>query len=385
MKIKIKINKNCPVCNFKIPEIIKLPKFPITEFKISYKEKIDKKFYKDQSYLYCENCCHLTLKNLIDSKYIYSNYYMTSSKSFGAINCLRNFYKFIQKDIQSNKSQIIDIGGNDSTLLKFFENKVRVNIDPNASTNDKKIFIYREYFDNISFQRFKTKYQNIYVSSHTIEHLENPIKLLENLSDILSDQDLIFLQMPCAEELILKSRFDQICHQHINLFSLYSLNKVLKKINLFINCYEYDDTHFGTLRVRISKKNNNIKIKKNQIGQSLIKKNFRDFKHYYAVLDQQIKKYANNNLQGYGAGILTPVLAYFLPCIKKLKYIFDDNISKYNLKYITMNPVIKNVKYLDKKKLVIITSVSSRYAIRSIFKKLTLLGCENIVIPSKII
>jgi hypothetical protein len=385
MKIKIKINEKCPVCHFKIPQIIKLPKFPITEFNINYKKKIDKKFYKDQAYLYCENCCHLTLKNLFDSKYIYSNYYMTSSKSFGATQCLKNFYKFIQKDIHSNKSSIIDIGGNDSTFLKFFKNKLRVNIDPNASTNDKKIIIYREYFDNISFAKFKTSYQNIYVSSHTLEHLENPIKLLENLSEILSDQDLIFLQIPCMEEFILKSRFDQTCHQHINLFSLYSLNKVLEKINLFINCYEYDETHFGTLRVKISKKNNNTKIKKIRIGKSLIKDNFRDFRNYYAFLDGQMKKYVINNLQGYGAGILTPVLAYFLPCLKNLKYIFDDNNSKYNLKYITMNPVIKNIKYIDKKKPVIITSISSRYAIRSILKKLTLLGCENIIIPSKII
>lgn len=382
--IRFKINKSCLCCHKKLIKVIDLPKFPITEFYIHCSQKIDKNYLVNQAYLYCNKCNHMTISKALDPKFIYSNYTATSNSSQGAYKCLKNFYTFFKKNRDKTSltdCNIIDIGGNDSTFLKFFKAKNRINIDPNASSDQKKIKVYRTFFDKIDFSRFKSKKANIFFSSHTLEHLEKPQDLIRNISKNMKDNDKLYLQFPCLERLILKQRFDQLCHQHLNFFSINSINKLLNSNNLYINRYEYDDSHFGTLRIMVTKKNKIIKFKKIKFNLEIIKKSFFSFRSKCAIFNKKkLKKLING--QGFGAGILVPVLNYFLPSINNLKYIFDDNSSKFNKKFITMKPTIISSKKINLNKPIIITSISSKIATKNIFKNLKKIGAKKIIVPS---
>ena len=72
------------------------------------------------------------------------------------------------------------------------------------------------------------KTKQIFVSSHTIEHLEDPASLLRKLSKVIKINDILYLQFPSMEKLIEQGRYDQICHQHINLFSLNSISNLAR-------------------------------------------------------------------------------------------------------------------------------------------------------------
>ena len=391
--LKGKVNYQCPVCKTslsrkdKIKQLINLPKYPITEFYRKRNEKLIKESLKDQKVMFCKNCDHMFLKNILDVGKIYSNYITSSHSSRGAIQCLENFFNFINKNTNNiKKSNIIDIGGNDSTFLNFFKNhkKKKINIDPNASSKNKKVILKKMFLEKINFVEFSNfKEKNIYVSSHTLEHLEDPEKLLKNLSKNTRNNDIIFLQFPSLEKLVEHSRFDQICHQHINYFSLFSISKLLKKLNLIILDFEYDTSHFGTLR---------LKIKKGRLGKTYKKQNLYEdtfksyilFKEYYNNLQNSIKKLFKNG-QGFGAGLMVPILSYYLPVINELNCIIDENKSKYNKRFINLKPIIKNLNKLDIDRPVLITSVSTKEAGRNIFNKLSNLGIKDICLPSIVI
>jgi hypothetical protein len=382
LKIKNSTNKFCICCNSRLnKKVINLPKFPVTEFYIRSDEKINHNYLVNQAYFYCDFCMHMAIRNILDPNFIYSNYTTISSQSRGAFICLKNFYKFFKKSrINLSKVSIIDIGGNDSTFLEFFKVKNRVNIDPNAYSKDRKIKIYRTFFDKIDFSRFSSKNSNIFFSSHTLEHLEKPQDLIKNIANNMKDRDKLYLQFPSLERLIFMRRFDQLCHQHLNFFSILSINRLLNLNNLYINRYEYDDSHFGTLRLLATKINNNIKIVNPNLNSEVIKKSFKNFSSKCKTFNKN--KFKNiKNSQGFGAGILTPVLAYFFPNIKKLKYIYDDNSKKFSTKFISMNPIIENPKFINRDKEVIITSTSTNFAPRDIIKRLLKLGCKKIIIP----
>jgi len=83
-KIKYSNNKFCPCCNKKLQKAIELPRFPVTEFYIRSKQKINNDYLINQAYLYCDNCQHMTISKTIDPKFIYSNYTTISSQSRGA-------------------------------------------------------------------------------------------------------------------------------------------------------------------------------------------------------------------------------------------------------------------------------------------------------------
>ena len=77
----------CLCCENKMQEIINLPQFPVTEFLVDKRSKINKKYFIDQKILFCESCNHFSLKKILDIKFIYSNYDSQSNQSQGAINC----------------------------------------------------------------------------------------------------------------------------------------------------------------------------------------------------------------------------------------------------------------------------------------------------------
>ena len=47
-------------------------------------------------------------------------------------------------------------------FLNYLKQKNKINIDPNAYDKDKKIKIYKTFFDKINFAKFKSKNKNIF-------------------------------------------------------------------------------------------------------------------------------------------------------------------------------------------------------------------------------
>ncbi len=367
----IKTIKNCVVCQNKLKSVVNLPKYPITEV-FSQKKTTNKKFFINQKIMFCNKCQHISLKNIIQQDIFYKDYKMRSKiSSQHAGEYLTNFFRFIKKNVKKdfNKKAIIDIGGNDSTFLSLFKNKIKINIDPNAS-GDEEIIKERKYFENVNFSKFK-KLEKIYVSSHTIEHLIDINDLIKKISSTIKIGDFIFLQFPSFELFIKHSRFDQITHQHLNLYSLNSISKILNKHSLFIRKFEFDESVYGTLRlfVKKSKKKNNFMF---NIKAIEIKKKFKKFTNFYKSLNKLLEK--KKIFIGFGAGLMVPTLNYYLPIVNKLKFILDSDRKKKNKFFINMKPQIKyfngNFKNYRKSQ-ILITSISTESTLEKICKKLT--------------
>jgi len=384
MNIKFTNSKMCPCCNQLVEGIIKIEKYPLTEFyKKHENENGELSGFLDQELCYCEQCDHLFLEKIIDVREIYTNYLTTTTSSKGAIDCLLNFKKFIDKKLDvENPTYVIDIGGNDSYFLGLFDKSKfdLVNIDANAEGGDG-INIIRSFLEDIDLSAF-SKDSKIIVSSHTIEHLQNPTDLIKKIAAVVSGGDRVFLQFPSLEMMVTDARFDQVCHQHLNYFSLSSISKLLKNYGLNVMNYEYDSSHFGTLRI-MAKKNNSLDevFAVTQNTSLKILNRYSSFREYYSSL-QNILQNKLNRQQGFGAGLMVPTLAYYLPLINDLEIILDENASKFNMQFINLAPKICDATMIDTHRPIIITSISTKTAARNIYAKLSALGCEDITIPT---
>jgi cyclopropane-fatty-acyl-phospholipid synthase len=389
-KLIKKTQASCPCCSNLAEEAINLPKYPVTEF---YKEVDDKRNlfgFIDQNLLFCQSCNHLFLGKVLDASKIYNeNNYITSSiSSQGASECINDFVGFIKNTTDKselNGSTLIDIGGNDSTLLKYFIGVTDhlINVDPNASSDNESISIHRDFLEKVDFSEFDSEKQKVFISSHTIEHLEDPAKLLRKLCKIINKNDILYLQFPSMEKLVEQGRYDQICHQHINYFSLSSISKLMESEGLYVQEYEYDTSHFGTLRVKIERSiSSHVKYKSFDLAD--VVNTYSMFKNYYSSLNDSILDTFNNG-QGFGAGLMVPTLAYNLPLIDDLSVIIDENPLRIEKKFINLMPPIYGIDNLDISKPVLITSISTKAAARAIFFKLISHGIKEICIPSTII
>ena len=381
-----KKNHICFICQKATDTFINLKEYPITEIYLDANVKDDQNksqlFFLDQQYNFCSGCNHAFLENIIDIRYVYQNYWTTTSVSAGAVECLRNFSQFINTNIKNieDYKNFIDIGGNDSTFFNLYKdtNINKINIDPNASgPND--VTLIKEFFDDFNLDNYKNS-KKIIVSSHTIEHLENPRDLIEKISVSMNDDDDCFLQFPSIEKQVEHLRFDQITHQHLNLFSINSINKLLSQNGLFIVSYEYDLSLYGTLRVhckKIASKNLQIEL----LDSINFINSYDIFKNYYQNLNKAMYK-LDLKFNGFGAGLMVPTLSYNLDYIKEnIEFIYEDNIEKHNKKYPGLKAKIVSTNNMQKNENIIVTSISTKISNRNILKLLDSKGILNIINP----
>jgi len=373
----------CSCCSKIAIELIDLPKYPITEFYTENPVSDGLYGFYDQKVLFCENCAHLFLNTIIDPYIIYSNYITSTKKSVGAIDCLMHFKSYILNSINlNNYSSIIDIGGNDSTFLGFFDGDIKnlINIDINASAKSDNIILHKSSWEDVDFNQLSYEKPKIFTSSHTIEHLDNPIPFLEKISKSMKIDDVFYLQFPSLELLIKDQKFDQLNHQHLNIFSLKSIGIALNKCNLYIDSYEFDSSHYGTLRLKISKIKNKI-LDYEIISELSILQCYENFQNFYLKLGDSYKRILTDG-QGFGAGLMVPTLAYHLPVINSLQVIYDQDKSKINKRFINLIPEIKDSKYMDITKPIVITAISTKAATRNIFNYLSSSKFRDILIPT---
>ena len=177
MNIKFTNSKMCPCCNQLAEGIIKIEKYPLTEFYKKYgNERGELSEFLDQELCYYEQYDHFFLEKIIDIREIYTNYLTTTNSSKRAIDYLLNFKKFIDKKLDvGNLTCGINIGGNDSCFLGLFGKSKfdLVNIDANAEGVDG-INIIRSFLEDEDLSAFSKDSKKI-VSIQTIEDIAIPI------------------------------------------------------------------------------------------------------------------------------------------------------------------------------------------------------------------
>jgi hypothetical protein len=224
--------------------------------------------------------------------------------------------------------------------------------------------------------------KKVIVSSHTIEHLSQPSGLIRKIADVLTDEDYCFLQFPALESLVGNLRFDQICHQHISYFSISSIAALLNRLGLHMFDFEYDNAHFGTLRVAARLGRASGSAQQNPVlSRESIVHQFERFKKYYSQLNEILDPVFRDG-NGFGAGLMVPTLAYYLPVVRSLKYIFDENSSKHGKRFINIPAQIVPPTALDPESPILVTSISTNSAARAIFNKLVAKEVKKIVLPT---
>lgn len=377
----------CPCCGSRADVAFELPAYPLTEFYRPAEDDSQPTGFIDQTARYCSTCGHFFLEKVLDPSVIYStdNYVTSSVSSKGAVECINGLCDFISNHCSKSEyseSRIIDIGGNDSTLLKKFKSAGRqlINIDPHASSDEEEIFLVNKFLEDVDFVEFQSETPTIYVSSHTFEHVSDPAAILRSLANVLTERDSLYLQFPSIEMLIKNLRFDQICHQHLHLFSLESITTLMESEGLYLHAYEYDNSHFGTVRLKFSR----LSCSREKVGSpslANIVDSFERYSNFYERLNASINDLFSGG-QGFGAGLMVPTLAYHLPVIDRLCTIIDENPARIGKKFVNLAPSIQSTEALTLDEPILITSISTKAAARAIFNKLDGLGFKDICLPT---
>ena len=350
LNIPYEVRKSCAVCEAKLDEpIIELPDLPITEV-YTTKPVEEKVGFVDQNFHICRRCGHGQLSHIVDPKFLYNEaFFHKTSESVTARSATDFLVSFLNRVVKEREfSNIIEIGCNDLYLLRLLKSRSKrlVGIDPVISSrniSDEGIELVGDFVENIDLEKLLDEKVDLVLSTFTLEHIKEPRVLFKQLLEVADENSIFIFKFPGLETLLNNYRFDQIFHQHLQYFSLQSIIYLLEEFNGELIDYESNFHHWGGLLVAFKKNSLNKKWKFKftneftSITEEDVKKRYQHFQLQMWLADSQLRSMNSENIYGYGAALMLPVLSYHLKNdLSCLEYVIDDDKSKEGLYYINL-------------------------------------------------
>tara|TARA_A100001035_G_C27770598_1_gene496128 strand:+ start:585 stop:1850 length:1266 start_codon:yes stop_codon:yes gene_type:complete len=249
-----KISK-CRICsNKKLTKIIDLNNqflqgsFIKKNTPTPYKKKIPLKL------ALCQKCSLVQLLHTTDKETLYKNYWYESGINLTMRLHLNNLVKEICTILnikKENEISVLDIGCNDGTLLNFYPKKFKkYGIDPSQITNkiDKNsINVIRDFFPPKKTKRLKSKF-DIITSIAMFYDLDNPNLFVKKIKYHLKKHGIWIFELSYLIDMLKLNSFDTICHEHLEYYSLHSLDYLMKKHKLKIFNISKNSINGGSIR-----------------------------------------------------------------------------------------------------------------------------------------
>jgi len=203
------------------------------------------------------------LSHSVNSELLFSNYLFKSEVNIPYISHCARMYDYISGLVKLNANDlIVDIGGNDGTLLSTFRSVSNIelsylNIDPSVNlaklSEAKGIQVLNEYF-SLDTSKLISKRAKIITSTNVFQHLKDINSFVQGVHHLLDEKGLWLLEFPYWIHDLETNQFDQIYHEHVYFYSILPLNLMMEKHGLKIIRVEKQVIHGGTLRLVMAKK-----------------------------------------------------------------------------------------------------------------------------------
>jgi SAM-dependent methyltransferase len=214
------------------------------------------KIYPLDLYL-CEECGCAQLLDVVSGDEIYPQYTYETGSSPALVEHFQQYALDVYEKIQPNPSGlIVDIGGNDGTLLDWFRmfGMRAINIDPapvNSNIEDM-VRIYR-FFDaaNAEFIQSKWGHASIVTANNVYANIDDLRSFTEAVRNLLAPDGVFVFETFYLADFIDNMVFDFIYHEHLTAFSLAPLIGFFQRLGMQIFDVQRVPTKGGSIRVYV--------------------------------------------------------------------------------------------------------------------------------------
>lgn len=345
--------KHCRSClSRKLINILSLGEQYLSDFS----EGDDKPEKSPLDLILCRDCNLLQLKNTVSPALLYTERYGYKS---GINQTMKKELKEIaEKSVKKVKDQkfkeliVVDIGANDGTLLSNYpEDIFRIGIEPikkfaKECTRHANIVI-NDFFNYKSFvKKIKNKKAHIITAISCFYDIEDPNLFLSDIGKILHKDGVFVIQQNYLVSMLENNAFDNIVHEHLEHYSLLSLEKLLNRHNLEIFSASLSEINGGSIRAFISHRGrkkistsiNQLRTHESKIGLNdkriyekfaiRVKKNKKDLRRFLKKLVLE-----NKTIYIYGASTRGNTLLQFYKLNNRLiKAAVERNSEKWGKK-----------------------------------------------------
>lgn len=203
------------------------------------------------------------LEQTADHDVMYGRYWYRSGTNATMTKELAGIVDSIEAVKQLDVEDVwLDIASNDGTLLRHVSpGLVRVGIDPADDTFADEA---RQHADEIVQAPFtRAAYEGSIAGDRRADvvtciamfyDLEHPEPFLADIYGVMADDGLLVLQMSYTPLMLHQVAFDNICHEHIQYYTLTTIEELLHKSGFDVVDCQLNDVNGGSFRVYAMKR-----------------------------------------------------------------------------------------------------------------------------------
>jgi NDP-4-keto-2,6-dideoxyhexose 3-C-methyltransferase len=209
----------------------------------------------------CQRCKLLQLRHTVPGEFMYQNYWYRSGTNQTMRDALADIANTSEQLMKLRKGEaVLDIGCNDGTLLASYKTQgiYRIGFDPaeNLSVFSKEVAdrVLVGFFASEAFRgdpELKSRRPKIVTSIAMFYDLEDPNKFVSDIKKIMDPDGLWIVQMSYLPLMLKQHDFGNICHEHLEYYSLQSLEYLLGLHDFVVADVELNDVNGGSLRAYV--------------------------------------------------------------------------------------------------------------------------------------
>lgn len=207
------------------------------------------------------SCGALQLGHSFDMSKMYENYPFTSSTNSSMPKILKNVLDSALAYVSLTENDLVlDIGGNDGTLLSFLKDKKYDLLCIDAAKNIIPVFrsnnfrTITDFFNERAYKSATNKKAKLVFSIAMFYHLSDPVQFSKDVAACLADDGIWVIQMAYLPAMIKTTMYDNIVHEHAGYYATDHLRWITEKANLEIFDVTLNDVYGGSFRLFIKKK-----------------------------------------------------------------------------------------------------------------------------------
>ncbi len=341
--------KRCRICHSsKIVPVVKIPpQFIASTFVKTNKNNPKSKIKIPLTLMLCRKCGLAQLRETVNPDLLYENYFYRSNVSNTMNRDLRNVVEDVLERANPKKGEsVLDIGANDGLMLTMYPSNLnRVGIDPAKNIDwshlPSSVKMVNDYFPSPKLKKSSFK---IITSTAMFYDLDDPNAGVKQIKELLTKDGVACIQVSYLYDTIKDMNFYDICHEHLEYYSLKTISYLMKKNGMEVFDASTNAVNGGSLRVMIShssakrEKSKNLEylLLREKVLQLENPETYDTFSKLININTRRVKKYIQGQkglVIGLGASTKGNVLLQLCEIGKDLlPYISERNPFKVGLK-----------------------------------------------------
>jgi len=214
--------------------------------------------------LLCKECGLVQLLETVNPDLLYRNYFYRTAVN----DTMRRDLKEVVDETIANANlkagdYVVDIGANDCTTIGMFPSNLnRIGVEPAQNISwthvDKSIKIVNDYFSKNAVLKATDGHKVKGITCTAMFYdLDNPNQATQDIKALLDDDGVCTIQISNLYFTIKDMNFYDICHEHLEYYSLKTINYLMEKNGLSIFDAKNNFVNGGSLRISVTHKEKN--------------------------------------------------------------------------------------------------------------------------------